>query len=627
MISKKILDCIENSPEFMSSIKLDVLKDILKEADDRYYNDKEPLLSDIVYDRMREYVLSKDKTYSNQQHSNIQVKGDDKVKLPVWLGSMTKKKSVSNETNVVVSDKLDGISCLVDKTGNSIKLYTRGNGTIGRDITRLIEYIQGIDMNMKDKVMVRGELIMTKKVFDEIKEEESNPRNTVAGFVNSKVPKQKYANKIDFVCYEVIVPENLSPSEQFAYVKKNTTFTPVHYEKFSSITKANLSTLLNTRKSKSNYEIDGIIVAKDEKYDYIKEGNPKHAFAYKENSQENHKKTTVVKVEWNISKDKYVKPIIHVKQVCINNVCIKKTTGYNAKYIFDNKIGEGTEITIERSGDVIPKIVSIDKPTIADMPTYKYKWNDTGVDIMVVDDDENVVDEINKKSFVNMVDKMGITGMGKTTIVKLYDNGISTLKDLYNMTEKDLLGLEGFSNKSAKSLIDAIQDKKHNLKCIDYMVASNCFGRGFASKVFAVILAKYSIYKDVSVEELENLEGIGKLKAKGYIDGLVKFRSFLEANAIEDVCMQNATTSHQLTGNDKGLYKNKKILFTGFRDKDLIKFINKEGGEVVDGAITKKIDLVLFKDSNKSSSKLEKAKEYGIYMLNVEDFKKNNGLL
>lgn len=620
MISQKVINCIENSTEFMTSIKLDVLKDILMEADNLYYNEKKPLLTDNTYDKMRNYVISKDPTFTNNQHTDIEVEGDDKVTLPVWMGSMTKKKTVSNENDVVVSDKLDGISCLVDKTKSKIKLYTRGNGKVGRDITKLIKFINGIDMNMDDKIMVRGELIMTKDNFQLIKEDESNPRNTVAGFVNSKNPKPKFNKKVDFIVYEVIKPKHLTPKQQFEYISNNTKFTVVNHKFFNTITKEELSKYLNERKNKSVYEIDGIIVAKNSKYDYITTGNPKHAFAYKENSVENHKKTKVVKVEWNISKDKYIKPIVHVEEVCINNVCIKKTTGYNAKYIKDNNIGKGTEITIERSGDVIPKIVSVDKPTVAEMPSYKYLWNETGVDIYVADDDVNTKKEVDKKTFVNMVEKLEIDSMGKTTIVKLFDMNVRTLKELYKLSEKDIIKLEGFSEKSSNTLYTNIQAKKKSLKCIDYMIASNCFGRGFGLKVFKLILEKYPINTNVNLSQLESIDGIGSVKAKNYIEGLNKFKQFLKDNDIEDICNESKVTPLVTTTNGK--LKGEKIVFTGFRDKDLAKFITDNGGENSD-SLTKSVTLLLYKDLSKSSGKLEKAEKMNIKTMNVDEFKKN----
>lgn len=632
MISKEILRNIENDIKYiqMFQFKLDILKEIIIEADQVYYNDKEPILSDKAYDGVREFVLLNDPTFKSNQHSDIDVVDDGenggiKVKLPVWMGSMKKVKpdKVPITNNVVISDKLDGVSCLVYKdTKAKINLYTRGNGNIGRDITKLLPFITGIDKKkIENNIMVRGELIMKKDTFNNLKTTESNPRNTVAGFVNSKTPNNKFKQKIDFIAYEMIQPTDKTPLEQLNLMKSNQ-FNIVSNRFENIANKEILSDILHKRKMESVYEIDGIIVTQNINYKYITKGNPIHAFAYKESIVENHKKTKVIKVEWNISKDRYIKPIIHIEEVNINNVIIKKTTGYNAKFITDNKIGKGTEVTIERSGDVIPKIVSIDKSTQADMPEYPYIWNDSGVDICVSKDNVEQKDTMELKTFQNMMTKLDIKNMGPSTIQKLFKNNIRTIKKVYKLEINKIEEFEGFSKVSATNLHESINSRKKDLKCIDYMVASNSFGRGFAQTVIESIIVLHNpITSNIVVSDLQSIKGIGDNKAKSYIEGLSIFKKFAKDNDLEDLCKNDNTTVTKVELKSTKL-KNINFLFTGFRDKDIEQFIKDNGGVIKTGAINNNIDYIIFKGKLKDKA-IEGAKKFNIDILDVDAFKKS----
>ena len=633
MLSSKILLSIENNPTFVQTIKLDVLKKAILEADDKYYNYEEPIMSDDVYDHIRNYIIEQDPSFSNNKQSeDIEVKDGDKVKLPVHMGSMSKHgKSDKDEkfvdTDVVISDKLDGVSCLVDKrSGKYIKLYTKGNSKYGMDISYLLKYINGIDtrLDVENRCMVRGELIMKIETFNKLQTDESNARNTVAGIVKSKTPKEKYNKKVDFVAYEMIdLNKQMTPNDQFQYLK-NSQFNVVNNEHFDNVDKNRLSETLQKRKRDSVYEIDGIIVAKNIKYTLKTKGDPDHAYAYKENDITLRVQTKVKYVEWNISKDRFLKPRVFVEHRFIKNVKVTKATGFNAKYIFDNKIGAGTELILERSGEVIPHIVSIVKSTEADMPDVKYQWTKSGVDIYVSDDDESQKQTIDLKVFKNMLQKLEFEHLGETTSKILFNSNIRTIRDLYDMTLEDIRKLEGFQDKKARNLYDSIQLRKNTITCLDYMVASNSFGKGFGESKLQTIISKFHPINDKTeptLLELESIDGIGKVTAKNYLEGLKLFKQFIKLNKLDSVCEEKMKeeVKKEEVKKESNKFHNKVVLFTGFRDKELEEYIVKNGG-VVKSTMSNQINLIIYKSVNK---KVETAIEKGIETIRLEDYKKS----
>lgn len=616
------IQCLKKNIESIKMLKIEVCKEILKMADENYYREgednKKTFLTDDEYEYIKDYVLSIDPDFENELgHENIQV--DNKgaksaVKLPVWMGSMDKKRSIaSDQMNVVLTDKLDGVSCLFvnDKT-NGLKLYTRGNGALGQDITHLRTFVNGVKKNTKKDFMIRGELIMKKTVFEEIKDNESNARNTVSGIVNSKKPNPKYKNTVDFVGYEVISP-SMNPLDQMLFMK-DMKIQCVHYVMKDRISPDDIHQALIDRKNNSAYEIDGIIVTKNIHYEQIKSGNPKHAFAYKHNFDDNAMTTTVTNIIWNLSKNGHYKPTVEFEKITINDVNIQKATGFNGKYIYENKIGPGTIIKVQRSGDVIPYITEVVKSTSPSMPS-DYVWSASGNDIMVKSKTNN--SELDKKLFEHMVTSLKFDHFGKKSIEKLYESGVHTLADLYKLTIEDILKIDGFKKKSATNLFDSIQERKKEITCVEYMVASKCFDEGIGKKTLIKITDVYGNNDEVTLEQLVDIEDVGESRAKSYLEGLKTFKKFKKDNKL--VCVSKVETPVAVQSN---VMKDKVIVFTGFRDTELEKKIESMGGKV-GSSVNKKTTHLVYKSLEKSSKKIMEAREMKtVSVLQVDDFKK-----
>jgi len=375
------------------------LVELLINADNNYYNLGIPTLTDTQYDDIKDYLKTIDKKNNYFKRIGADVIGDNKVKLPFFLGSQDKikdddknlqkwLKKYNNPSSYVISEKLDGISCLISVNNQSIHIYTRGNGIYGQDITHLKNYINGLPDFTNKTFAVRGELIISKINWLKINDKGSNPRNVVAGIINSKIIDKKIASLIDFIVYDVIQPRtNIQTALLYA---KNMEFNIVHYITTDRLSIPILYNLFKEWKEQSLYEIDGLVITHNDIYKLKNGENPKYSFAFKSLQMQQQINVIVNDIEWNVSKDKYLKPIVKFNEIKLNGVKIKQATGFNADYIVSNCIGIGSEIIIIRSGDVIPYIKEVithatnGKPLL---PTIPFIWK--GKDIIVESNSKN----------------------------------------------------------------------------------------------------------------------------------------------------------------------------------------------------------------------------------------------
>lgn len=579
------------------------LVDFLRKASDAYYNSDNPIISDTEFDELHE--LLKTKFPKSKFLKEIGSRTSDATQLPYFLGSMNKYKnnkeinrwlSKNTFSSFICTDKLDGISALYVNN----KLFTRGDGYKGRDISFLLKYLNLPKVNYA----VRGELVINKKLYP-------NGRNIVSGIVNSKFKDiSETAPLVKFIAYEVILNDTAEPSQsqQLNLLKKDN-FKTVTFDILSKeeLNEENLTKVLFERKALCDFDIDGLILTPDKPYTRNTEGNPSYAFAFKVNV-ENYT-TTVINVEWVVSKDGYIIPTVKFEPVNVNGVTISSAQGFNAKYILDNQIGKGTIITIVRSGDVIPYITGVVSSTKPNLPEHKYVWNKNKVHFILEDKGELTL----TKELTHFLKVIGVKYFDEKIVEKLVSNGINSIKKLIFIQKKDLLNIDGFKNTLADKLISQLQEALTKLDIITLMVASNCFGHGFSFKKITSIYNEYPDILNVKFDDIKDMYGFGENTAKLFIEGLENFKKFIKKNNLENYLNHTKVTQKS----DK--FKNLTIVFTGFRNQELEKQIT-EGSGKVSTSISKNTDFLIVKDKTSTSSKILKAKELKIKVLELDEF-------
>lgn len=613
---------LDNPEEYVNGMKTKDVGELLSHLDNHYYNYGESLVSDEIYDYIRDRLGEIAPDHPQLRAIGI-MPARDKVKLPYHMGSMDKIKTdlraierwISEYPgDYVLSDKLDGISGLLVASTGGIKLYTRGNSEYGRDISHISRYIK-LPSKLKD-VAVRGEFVISKSNYNKIPGATKAMRNIVAGLIMAKTVNQDLIRLIDFVTYECILPGDMTPSEQLNWLKSHG-FNVVYNKRVADID--GLAAFFETRRKEGEYDIDGIIVTHDAIHPRNTQGNPPYAFAYKNVAMEERGEVTVIAVEWNQSKDGILVPTVVFTPITLRGAEIKRATGKNGRFIAANKIGIGAKLIISRSGDIIPEIERVIKPAdIVSTPQIDYVLSESGADYIVKT--RNTA-ESRRIAFENFVDKLDIKGVSKGTARKLFDAGINTVDALLKATVQDIAKTPGIADKSANNIVAAIADARSNMKPILVAIASNAFGRGFGEKKLQLILDKYPTALSSSghcptIGELSAIRGIDSKTAQQFVDNYIGYKQFLQSAGIT---VENTQTAAKSAAGNK--LRDMTFVFSGFRNDDLEDYIRHNGGRVA-SAVSRNTTMLIVRDLTASGTKIDKANELNIKIITESDFKK-----
>ena len=615
------------------------LQTVLDYANNAYRN-MEPIMTDNEYDIIHGYMEMK---YPNNSilfdiGAPILVE-KNKAVLPYAMGSMDKRKPDTNELDkwkqkyhgdgYVLSCKLDGVSGLYVTEGEKPKLYTRGDGKIGQDVSHFIPYLR---LPKEKGLAIRGEFIIPKNIFDlKYKEKFANARNLVSGIIN-RVSVDEKIKDIHFVAYEFIKPE-YKPFEQMEHLAKMD-IDVVSFKKVKDVTNEILSNYLIEWRNTYDYEIDGVIVTDDKIYPR-KSGNPEHSFAFKMVLSDQIAESRVIDVIWTPSKDGYLKPRVRIEPIKLGGVEINYATGFNGAFIEQNKIGIGAVVEIIRSGDVIPHIKSVTQPAEkAKMPEESYKWNDTHVDILL----ENIENDpvVREKNITGFFKGIGVDGLKSGNVERIISAGNDSVPKIIKMSVDDFMKVEGFKGKLANKIHDSIQDKLKEATLSSLMASSNIFGRGISEKKIEPIMEMYpnilnEVGSDTSnddfnkkIEMVKKVKGIAEKTAELFVSKIVLFVDFLKECGLEyklvgDVNLNvegdgdgNVDVNHPLYG--------KTVVFTGFRDVNLEKMVKKLGGKI-GSSVSKNTFVVVTKDKDDKTGKVLQAEKVGVNIMEPNEFK------
>ena len=596
------------------------LKKLKEKADYAYFNTGVPIMTDEEYDGLQRKLDSLSVAVEDVEDASSKSIGASppehlkKIQLPVHMGSLTKHNDDEklnnfltkfNHKTFVVQEKLDGVSCLITyvSSTNCTNLYTRGNGSIGTDITHLIDCGLKIPQSIKcvkEDFMVRGELIISRDIFkDKYSAHFKNIRNMVSGQLSKKNPSKDIIQDIDFVSYEVITTTKFQQSavKQLKFLKK-CGFKVVNNRVIQreQINQEVLMDYLNRRKKKSLYEIDGLVVTIDGEYTRNNAENPKYAFAFKIQGETAEVKVNCIK--WNLSKSGKYKPQIFIEPVVCSGVTISSLTGFNAKYIAENKICCGTTLLITRSGDVIPHIIAVlDGCGTPELPDNS-RWD--SVDLY--HNFEQTPDQVIVKQMVHFFTSLKCLNCKDKTILKIFNAGYNTIESVVALVPDQLSGIEGIGDTLASKLINSIQTRIREATVHELLAALNSFGEGIGLKKIQNI--------DINNPHVL-IKGLSETTLKEKILPVWE-TSLNRVYTIKKLVGADFASNDDCGNNGYLPLLGEIFVFTGFRDASTEKQIEIFGGKVTSAISKKTTCLVVNSEVGKTSTKSLKAQSLGI---------------
>lgn len=597
------------------------LKEQIKKANEAYRTGN-PIMSDKEYDQLIDelQLLSPDDDLLNVVGHQV---SDEtrKSKLPIEMASMNKIKTmediddwsrlkgISKSELVVVTPKYDGLSLCVNE--NTDEAWTRGDGKFGQKSDKHYELISNqLSPACRNFDYTYGEVMMPKSTFlSKYSNDFANPRNLVAGLLNSKeataplldcqyikygahFSNQKFTTKQDIL-------EELNRGQDVKV--------PYHICQLSELTEELLIDLFN--QYSVEYEIDGLIIEINDLNKQNELGretssqNPVWARAFKHSSFEQSAQTEIIGISWNISKQGYLKPTLHINPVKLDGVTVSNVTGNNARFVKDMGIGVGAKVVVKRSGMVIPTIADVVKTVDFQMPDIEnIDWNENGVELVTLTE----TDEQKLKKNIAFFEILEADNVSEGVITQLWEAGYTTIKDILSLTKEDLEKIDRFGKRKATIVYNSIQKSIKDVELSKLQHATGMF-RGLGS----LRLEKLEHFKTKpTIDEVMQIEGFAEISAKSYVDSYDNFFEFIKDLPITIKQIESVKISNDLDGMS--------FVFTGVRRPDLVNIIKSRGGKE-GSSISKNTTHLVCADKGSSSSKMKKAIDLGIQILDVKD--------
>jgi DNA ligase (NAD+) len=546
----------------------------------------------------------------------------------------------------VCEHKIDGLKIVLEYQKGYLKTAgTRGDGKIGEDVTENIKTIESVPLKLNKPVdiIVEGEVYMSKSQLEILNRERkgkgeqvfANPRNVAAGSIRQLDPKVVSERKLKTFIYDISqyddMPENQEGelkllSELGFKVNK-------YYKKFSDINGV-ISYWKDWQKrmNKEDYLADGIVVKIDErKYQEILGYTgkaPRWGIAFKFPAEQ---VTTIVEdIVLQVGRTGVVTPVAHLKPVLVAGSTVSRATLHNEDEIKRLDIRIGDTVVLQKAGDVIPDIVSVVlelRPENTKPYQFPSHVQGCGGDGRI----ERIPGQVawrcvysdsyeqNKKKFYYFVSKkcFNIDGLGPKIIDQLLDNGlIISFDDIFTLKKGDLLSLPRFAEKSVDNLLSAIENSKNiTLNRFISALSINQVGEETAFDIA-------NHFKDIekvmqaSKQEIESIYGVGPVVAESVYTW---FKDSNNKKLVKNLLKYITIEKVKKAVNEK--ISGKSFVFTGSMpslDRDKAQSIVRELGGEVSSSVSKNTNYVVAGDN--AGSKLEKARELGVSVINEEQF-------
>jgi DNA ligase (NAD+) len=592
------------------------------------------------------------KTYQHKTPMLSLANTYSKEELVDFLTRM-KKLTGKEHLNFSCELKMDGIAVSVCyEKGKFIRGATRGDGKKGDDITVNIKTIEALPLRLNgddipDLLEVRGEVFMLKNTFDELNKQKqnrgeelfANPRNASSGSLKMLDPSIVASRKLNIVFYGIADESDVKVKNQFElHTELNFLGLPtLHLTAKCQTVDEIWDFIEKVRVSRNNlpFEIDGVVIKLDDLKEQKRLGatgkNPRYAIAYKFAAEQ---ATTVIKtITVQVGRTGVLTPVAELEPVFVAGSTISRATLHNQDEIDRKDIRIGDTVTIEKGGDVIPKVVSV---ILNSRPVNSKKWTmpadcpSCGGVVTKVEGEvayrclntEKCPGQ-NLKNIIHFVSKVAfdIEDMGEKVVEQLITKGfIDYPSDIFKLTSSVLYQLDGFKEKSVQNLLKSIDHAK-DISLPKFIMALSIkhVGAGTAD-LLAKKAGSAKGLMALTKEQLLEIEGVGDKVADSLVDYFLDTENREEISRLLEAGVK--PKFQEVISFNEHVFEGKTFVLTGNLpnySRDMASSLIKMRGGKVTGSVSKNTDYVLAGES--AGSKLEKAETLGIKILSEEDFR------
>ena len=666
----------EINKNYLKKIKL------IKKYNELYYNKNSSIISDYEFDILKKEVLELEKKYSflkNKSSPSLTVgfkpsKNFKKVKHKVpmlSLGNAFNEEDLlnfekkifnflslreSNEIEYSAEPKIDGISAsLIYKKGKFVQGLSRGNGIEGEDITENLKTINDIPKivsakNFPNEIDIRGEIFIRNDDFKIMKDKFANPRNAASGSLRQKDPKITKKIPLKFIAYTYGYAKNLNINSQSEFLK-NLKSWGFNINQFNRIIKGVDGLVLNhknleKKRKEINFDIDGIVY-KVNNFNLQKRlgfaaNSPRWAIAHKFSA--NSSISEIINIEIQVGRTGALTPVAKIKPVNIGGVMVSNATLHNEDEINRKDIRVGDTVTVERAGDVIPHVISVDlqkrkknsikfdfpkecpscgSKTIKDFNEATKKQDAVRRCTSEGYECEKIAIE-KIKHFVSK-EAFNINGFGKKIVENFWQLNLLRLpQDIFKLNYNKITKLEGWGNLSVSNLKYSIESKKIiSLERFIYALGIRHIGQENAKLLARHLRSADNFFKlsiNNDMNDLVNIDGIGETQIKSiknFFLNKTNLKVLLELKKILKI-----VSLAQI--NKNGLLKNKTFMLTGklngISRAEAKSLIEQNSGKIISN-VNKKLDYLIVGEKP-TTKKVNNAKQLNINIINQKEWMK-----
>ena len=667
---------IKIKKQYLNKVKL------INHYNKKYFDENISEISDADYDLLKQEIIFLEKKYSFLKHkdspskqvghkpSKIFKKISHKVPMLSLGNAFSEEDLVNFEKKILnflsqnnnsqisysAEPKIDGISASLTYLNGKLKYgLSRGDGKEGEDITSNLTTIKDIpkiilSKDFPEEIDVRGEVFIKNSDFNSLKEKFANPRNAASGSLRQKNPEDTKRIPLKFIAYTFGFQKGLKVNNQYDYLNKlkewgfktnplNKLITGIDklIKNYDEVEK---------KRTKLDFDIDGIVYKVNDftlqkRLGYVANA-PRWAIAHKFSS--NKAISEIKDIDIQIGRTGALTPVAKIKPINIGGVLVSNATLHNEDEINRKDIRVGDTVTVERAGDVIPHILSVDiKKRPKNSKKFVFPQNCPSCGSKTIKEFNSITkkkdavrrcssegydcDKISIEKLKHFVSKeaFNIDGFGKKIVESFWKlNLIKFPQDIFQLDYKRIEKLDGWGKLSVENLSYSIDEKK-NISFERFIYALGIRHIGLENaKLLSKYFGSFSKFKDLSknnkFDELMNIDGIGETQVNSIKNFFSNKMNLIVLNELEKILSIN----NALKKKKKGLLNNKTFLVTGKLDgisRAEVKFLIEENSGTTVSSVSKKLNYLIIGEKP-TKRKVINAKELNIKIIDQVQFLK-----